>query len=82
MHNKFGYYCISCYDGTKKKYYLKKMEDEKGKVWRCPHCNHMIIDWAFERAWKRHLKELKDKQEARKMSVSRINNNKKGEKIN
>ena len=59
MHNKFGYYCISCYTGTKKKYYLKSLEDETGKAWRCPHCNYMWIDNAFKRAWKRHLKQLK-----------------------
>lgn len=59
MHNPFGYYCPGCYDHTKKKYYLKKIKDDTGEGWRCPRCNYMWIDWAFEKAWKRHLEDLK-----------------------
>ena len=61
-HNKFGYYCIGCFDYTKKKYYLKKLQDETGTAWRCPRCDFVMIDWAFERHWKEHLEELMIKE--------------------
>lgn len=57
-HNDKGYYCPGCFNYTKKKYYLKKLQDSTGTAWRCPYCGHMWMDWAFEREWKLHLEEL------------------------
>jgi len=57
QHNKFGYFCLGCYNYTKKKYYLKKMEDPTGIAWRCPHCNYMIADFVMKIRWKEFMKE-------------------------
>ena len=60
IHNEFGYFCIGCYNHTKKKYYLKKLEDSTGIAWRCPHCGHMIADFVIKKHWKEKEEELKN----------------------
>ena len=67
MHNEFGYFCIGCFNLTKKKYYLKKMEDSTGMAWRCPHCNYMIADFVM----KKYLKERLEKIENNKGDLTR-----------
>lgn len=48
------HYCKSCFKLLKKKYYLKLLQDETGKIYKCPHCKHGIQGWIFE---KRLIKE-------------------------
>lgn len=58
---KKKYYCLNCFQYTKKRYFLQVFEDESGKVYKCPHCKHMWIDWALEKDFEQHERELLEK---------------------
>jgi len=56
---KADYFCEGCYRSSRKKYFLKRLEDEMGVAFRCTHCGHMILDWIVEAKDKGELSKSK-----------------------
>jgi len=55
------YYCLSCFQFTKKRFFLQVLEDETGKAYRCPNCKHMSIYWVIERHFEENEKKVLEK---------------------
>ncbi len=58
---KKRYYCLSCFQYTRKRYFLQIFEDETGKVYKCPNCKHMTISWALEKDFEERERKILEK---------------------
>ncbi len=42
------FYCLKCFQNSNEKHYLKIVEDETGRAYKCFSCDFFSIDWVFE----------------------------------
>jgi len=50
---KTRYYCLGCFQYTKKKYFLQVLKDETGKAYKYPNCKFISGDKAMEGYFKK-----------------------------